>query len=332
MHRRHAGGPTTQLNSNHVLKHVEMSCRERTVEYKSIVQAKRSRQTGAYVKQNGAVDVKAQRSQFNTAAGSIGKNIASTCEKLEKLTILASNKSLFDDHSTEIAQLTRIVKEDIGGLNGAIGQLQTFCRNSIPQTNKHVNQHSSSVVVCLQSKLADMSTSFKGVLETRTENLKQQKQRRDQFSSGPVSTTLPGEALTGYTGGSLLLQSERESREDTSIDFGDSYESQGQQSQQLALIDQQDTYIQSRQNDIETIESTIVELGQIFQQLAHMVQEQEETVRLIDTNVSDIQMNVEAAHSELLKYFQNISSNRWLMIKVFMILIVFFVVFVVFMA
>jgi len=330
--RRHAGGPTTQLNSNHVLKHVEMSCRERTVEYKSIVQAKRSRQTGAYVKQNGAVDVKTQRSQFNTAAGSIGKNIASTCEKLEKLTILASNKSLFDDHSTEIAQLTRIVKEDIGGLNAAIGQLQTFCRNSIPQTNKHVNQHSSSVVVCLQSKLADMSTSFKGVLETRTENLKQQKQRRDQFSSGPVSTTLPGEALTGYTGGSLLLQSERESREDTSIDFGDSYESQGQQSQQLALIDQQDTYIQSRQNDIETIESTIVELGQIFQQLAHMVQEQEETVRLIDTNVSDIQMNVEAAHSELLKYFQNISSNRWLMIKVFMILIVFFVVFVVFMA
>lgn len=43
-------------------------------------------------------------------------------------------------------------------------------------------------------------------------------------------------------------------------------------------------------------------------------------------------MNVEAAHHELLKYFKSVSSNRMLMIKVFGIMIVFFVIFVVFMA
>ena len=41
-------------------------------------------------------------------------------------------------------------------------------------------------------------------------------------------------------------------------------------------------------------------------------------------------MNVEAAHSEILKYFQSVSSNRWLMIKVFGVLITFFIVFVMF--
>ena len=43
-------------------------------------------------------------------------------------------------------------------------------------------------------------------------------------------------------------------------------------------------------------------------------------------------MNVEAAHSEILKYFQSVSSNRWLIIKIFVVLIVFFIIFVVFMS
>jgi len=81
---------------------------------------------------------------------------------------------------------------------------------------------------------------------------------------------------------------------------------------------------------MQSIESTIVELGGIFQQLASMVKEQEEVVHRIDGNVEDAEMNVEAAHTELLKYFKSVTSNRWLMIKVFALLIFFFVIFVIF--
>lgn len=49
-----------------------------------------------------------------------------------------------------------------------------------------------------------------------------------------------------------------------------------------------DNYIQSRSTAIESIESTIAELGQIFQQLAHMVAEQRETVQRIDADTTDI--------------------------------------------
>lgn len=83
---------------------------------------------------------------------------------------------------------------------------------------------------------------------------------------------------------------------------------------------------------MQNIEATIVELGTIFQQLAHMVKEQEEIVQRIDGNVEQSEMNIEAAHSEILKYFQSVTSNRWLMIKVFAVLIVFFIIFVVFVA
>lgn len=103
-------------------------------------------------------------------------------------------------------------------------------------------------------------------------------------------------------------------------------------SQQLQLVNEQDSYIQSRADTMQNIESTIVELGSIFQQLAHMVKEQEETVQRIDANVEDTQLNVDFAHTEILKYFQSVSSNRWLLIKIFLILIIFFIVFVVFFA
>ena len=56
---------------------------------------------------------------------------------------------------------------------------------------QHQQSHSSGVVVQLQSKLASMSNNFKQVLEVRTENLKSQKSRAEQFSVGGVTTSLP---------------------------------------------------------------------------------------------------------------------------------------------
>ena len=54
---------------------------------------------------------------------------------------------------------------------------------------------------------------------------------------------------------------------------------QQQQQQQMVQIDQQDRRIETRSNAMETIESTIAELGGIFQQLATMVAEQRETIQ-----------------------------------------------------
>ena len=54
-----------------------------------------------------------------------------------------------------------------------------------------------------------------------------------------------------------------------------------------------------------------------------MVAEQRETVQRIDADTLDIASNVGGAQRELLKYYTSISSNRWLMLKVFGVLIVF---------
>ena len=148
--------------------------------------------------------------------------------------------------------------------------------------------------------------------------------------------------MRGSTQGSLLLQ---EQQDQVCIDMGGAGTSGGssserapllqqqqQQQQQLVLYDESDSYVQERAETMQNIESTIVELGGIFQQLAHMVKEQEEMVERIDSNLQDVELNVEAAHGEILKYFQSVTKNRWLMIKIFGVLILFFIFFVIFLA
>ncbi|KAG1653460.1 Syntaxin-5 [Nymphon striatum] len=353
--------PSIKSNNSEIT--LAMTCRDRTNEFMSAVKLIQGNQFHS----NGVIkSTHSKRSQtllewkgFMAAARKIGHDIGRTFEKLEKLTILAKRKSLFDDKSKEIQELTYIIKQDIGSLNKQIAKLQEFepllqaesaanhavessdvvsrhvfqLARSKSQDTKHIKSHSNSVVVSLQSKLATMSNEFKEVLEVRTENLKHQKNRRDQFTQRAVTSNLPPSAMTGHSTGSVLLADERaNNNSDFAINMDGAGSSGGFQSQQLQLIDEQESYVQSRADTMQNIESTIVELGGIFQQLAHMVKEQEEVVQRIDANVDDANINVEAAHSEILKYFQSVSSNRWLMIKVFGVLIIFFIIFVVFMA
>lgn len=314
-----------------------MTSRDRTSEFKSTAKLLQGRPGNGYLQRKQGQSARAAQEwgEFMHVARQIGKDIANTFSKLEKLTLLAKRKTIFDDRPIEIQELTYIIKQDIGSLNKQIAQLQDAFRSRKNRGGKHMQSHSNSVVVSLQSKLASMSNDFKSVLEVRTENLKHQKSRREQFSqSGHVSTAMPPSALCSVLLADEYARSSGGSAGDYAINMegGGARQRQVQSQQQMLLQDEQESYIQSRADTMQNIESTIVELGSIFQQLAHMVKEQEEMVQRIDANVEDTSLNVEAAHSEILKYFQSVTSNRWLMIKVFAVLIVFFIIFVVFVA
>jgi len=304
------------------------SSRDRTAEFRTTVQSLKGRQMNGHGGNRAMVArTGKQGSEFINIARSIGQDITNTYTKLEKLTLLAKRKTIFDDKPVEIQELTYIIKHDIANLNRQIGQLQNIAKAQRKDQGQHQQSHSTSVVVQLQSKLATMSNNFKQVLEVRTENLKSQRSRAEQFSSGGVTTSLPQSATQGFHAGSVLaMDDDVQQGGDAVIDMG------GAMGGQLVVTQDQDSYYSSRADAMHTIESTIVELGGIFSQLATMVKEQEEMVQRIDSNVDDTALNVELGHNEILKYFQSVTSNRWLMIKIFGVLIFFFLLFVIFMA
>ncbi|TPX39159.1 hypothetical protein SeLEV6574_g07403 [Synchytrium endobioticum] len=353
--------------------------KDRTNEFHAIVESIHNRQTGldnARLLPSNNPNQKLSKSEFARAASAVGRDISSTAAKLSRLAALAKKKSLFDDRPVEINELIHVIKQDIGRVSSQISGLQkyldaakkgggggsshsmsgsgTINGNLLGASNKQVEEHSDLVIKSLQSRLANTSHEFKGILEIRSQNMAEQKDRRAQFTSN-TNGLIPSMSNTGGNNGMLdspLYHPERSSRaapdlrqrpssntnginkdSDTVIDFSSlpPVNSNNQQSTMLvsnASSTATHEYIESRSQAIESIESTIAELGQIYQNFATMLAGQREMVQRIDDNVQDVEMNVEGAHGQLIKYYQSISSNRWLMIRVFAVLVVFFLVFI----
>ncbi|KAI9020005.1 t-SNARE [Phycomyces nitens] len=278
-----------------------MTFKDRTNEFHAIAERIRSRShmpnalERRSLIQSSPTGQQTSRSEFSLMAAEISRNITGTAGKLEKLTKLAKRKTLFDDKPVEIGELTFIIKQDIAKLNRQIAMLQDYTKRQ-KQSSKQASEHTANVVITLQSKLADTSMSFKDVLEIRTENMKMTKDKRDQFlfsaaeQSGPPalanspllkSRRRPNNERAQTPAGSIgnvnngyLPQDEPES----TLSLGIPMLTPQQQQEQMMVLEQ-DRYIDHRSTAIESIESTIAELGGIFQQLATMVAEQRETVQ-----------------------------------------------------
>ena len=235
--------------------------------------------------------------------------------------IVAKRKTLFDDRPVEINELTFIIKQDLSALNQHIGDLQKLSRTQHPKADQE-GEHNKNVVFLLQGKLTDVSTNFKDVLEVRTKNIQASRSRTENFVSS-VSSHTSTTPLSQQSASPLYSTPTRNSpgpgQDLLSLDpVGD---------QQLLMMEEaqpQNSYIHQRGEAIEAIERTIGELGGIFAQLSTMVSEQSEMIQRIDANTEDVVDNVQGAQRELLKYWSRVSGNRWLIAKMFGVLMIFF--------
>ncbi|KAL1583322.1 hypothetical protein WHR41_08043 [Cladosporium halotolerans] len=335
------------------------SIQDRTPEFRSVLaQAQktlaRQRKGGPQAQplvQNGTATppTRKQRSEFARNAAAIGRGISATVGKLQRLGELAKRKTLFDDRPVEIAELTYVIKQDLAGLNQQIGNLQQIQRGQTAPGSKvdQEGEHNKNVVMLLQGKLADVGVNFKEVLEVRTKNIQASRSRQDNFvssvsqQSGPQSHLAP----SGDRSDSPLYQPPSRSRTPNahaaqqndvlSLDPSSAsplYNSSPASQQQLQIMEEgansSNSYIQQRGEAIDAIERTIADLGGIFGQLAQMVSEQAEQIQRIDANTDDVVDNVEGAQRELMKYWNRVQGNRWLVAKMFGVLMIFFLIWV----
>jgi syntaxin 5 len=112
-------------------------------------------------------------------------------------------------------------------------------------------------------------------------------------------------------------------KQDMDLESGKSLES-------AQILNQTSTYHLSRADAARNLQGMIAEIGQMFNKMSHMIVQQEEMVQRIDQDVGDSLDHVNEGHSELLKYFNSISGNRSLILKLFAILLAFIIIFAIF--
>ncbi|RMZ88165.1 hypothetical protein DV736_g4602, partial [Chaetothyriales sp. CBS 134916] len=288
---------------------------------------------------HGSAAAPGARSEFARNAAHIGRGITATMAKLERLAQLAKRKAIFDDRPVEISELTYVVKQDLAALNQQISSLQLLTQAqhptaSQPRSADQEGQHHKTVVLMLQNKVTDVAANFKDVLEIRTKNIQASRSRTENFVSAVSARSQPHfEASRSdrqpYQAASasdlLTLEPTASSSASRLANGGHVPDSQ------LLLMEEAqptNTYIHERGQAIEAIEKTINELGSIFGQLAGMVQEQGEMLQRIDANTEDVVDNVHGAQRELLKYWNRVQGNRWLVAKMFGVLMIFFLIWV----
>lgn len=255
---------------------------------------------------------------------------------------VAKRKTLFDDRPVEINELTYVIKQDLSGLNQKISSLQSLSKNqsssSYRGTGEQEGEHNKNVVVLLQGKLADVSVNFRDVLEVRTKNLQASRSRQQNFLSDasahaqtPQDTQQSASPLYNTPTKSRTPQPGYSSNNHDILNLDPAGSSSNliqrgpQSDQQLLMMEEAqapNSYINMRGEAIDMIERTINELGGVFGQLAAMVSEQGEQIQRIDANTEDVVDNVQGAQRELMKYWSRVSGNRWLVAKMFGVLMV----------
>ena len=99
----------------------------------------------------------------------------------------------------------------------------------------------------------------------------------------------------------------------------------------MQLIPDQE-YLRERADAMQQVESNIVELGTIFNRLATMVNEHRDMVQRVEDNVDETNSTINMAMNTLTDTLTNLQTNRALAFKVFSILVVFIISFIIFFA
>jgi syntaxin 5 len=100
--------------------------------------------------------------------------------------------------------------------------------------------------------------------------------------------------------------------------------------QQLQTPDQ--TYLDSRTEAMQDVESHIAELGTVFNRLATMLADQRTMVESVHDNIEDAADNVNRGQMALLNTLTTLQSNRRLAAKVTGILVLFVLFFIIFLS
>eukprot|EP00534_Pseudo-nitzschia_fraudulenta_P003010 CAMPEP_0201123270 /NCGR_PEP_ID=MMETSP0850-20130426/6684_1 /ASSEMBLY_ACC=CAM_ASM_000622 /TAXON_ID=183588 /ORGANISM="Pseudo-nitzschia fraudulenta, Strain WWA7" /LENGTH=392 /DNA_ID=CAMNT_0047390139 /DNA_START=41 /DNA_END=1219 /DNA_ORIENTATION=+ len=146
-------------------------------------------------------------------------------------------------------------------------------------------------------------------------------------STGGAYSSYPGSSASNYYGGA----SQQPQNNLLSPFDIQRMEQESGQGQTMQLIPDQ-SYLRDRADAMEQVESNIVELGAVYNRLATMVHEHKDMVQRVEDNVDDANSMINLGLNTLTDTLTNLQSNRGLALKVFSILVVFIISFIIFFA
>jgi len=172
----------------------------------------------------------------------------------------------------------------------------------------------------LKNRLQNLNLKFRKFLQSQSEFIKEKIKRINNLTVAHQST------LSNKKSHNEFIYTSIPNDEDDILDIDVSLSTQSQ----MTMSSNRNQYYQDRTNSVHTIEKTMGELASMFSRLGQLVYEQRSMIEKIDNNTDVSLHNIELGERELIKIRKDVSSNRGLIIKIFLILIFTSVVYILF--
>lgn len=279
----------------------------------------------------------AQRTnQFRLAAAEVGHKLHTATDLLNKLMRLARDRQTSD---AALDELTGQLTQQLTSLQGDVKVLHDYVDGGREGTNENqcAKVYARNVVDTLEKQLSFAALRFKSSLDERNERLRQQseRQRREFTHAGraaaaaaaasPHTGASPGTRATTRHGDTYIAIPLDEQEADRERDAAVGAQQELLLSQPVNMTD---SFLRSRADAVQRIESTMHQLGDLFRQIAPMIAAQGELVQRIDQDTELALHNVQGGESHLMKVWHRTSANRGLILKIFGVIVVFIVLFV----
>jgi len=262
-----------------------------------------------------------RREEANTPFSTGSRYVTSELDELHKQVKFfikdAQKRTLFEEHAGNLAAGSDAIKRNMDNLSKALQRLSGIVELNTSMQQKN---HCRIVLDTLKKRFTNVGKTFQECLQDRTRDLSERGKKQNDifgvskvpFSKTPIAAAVQGIRRRGPAGNVPSS---------SPMSFNPAFVEQSPQISRQTQYDRSSFDQKRRAMEVQNIESVVSEVSQMFNKMAHMVNEQREVVDHIDGNMDESLVHVTAAQSELVKYYSNLTGERKLILKLLAVII-----------
>merc|ERR1712194_49573 len=248
--------------------------------------------------------------EIYTESGRIGHELTQIQLKIEEMKKLNKKKGIFVDTTEQFGTLSAQITEGMNRVKNMMEQLDLRAQNLSSAGN--ASEAARNAVQALKLRHTQNMSDFLAVCQERNSRAQKDQARKQVY----LPKYPPNQAMTGM---GLEMSSEPGEGDNRALMTGQ-------------VVQDPLQFGNERAAAMKTVQKSINEIATMFKQMSEMISLQDTQISRIDANVDGIADSLDAGTQDLTKFLTNISSNRSLLIKIFGIVLVFIVIFIVFLS
>ena len=234
---------------------------------------------------------------------------------IDHITTQSKKSSAFNDQHLKFASATGSIKNNLKEIENEmkIFQLKDMKNNIFNKFEKVIVNNSFDV---LNNKTSILTRKFKKFLQIQTDLIKKVEERKNRLSRTKKPNLNPNKSYNEF-----INTNNTNDDEDILLNMAGQIQE-----------NKKETYYQSRLNNVQMIEKTMSEISSMMNRLGQMTYSHSLMIDNIKLNTDITYDNVESGAKEIRYMVDDVKGNRALLIKIFLIIIVVSVVYILFLA